>query len=217
MNIFEHCFKVKSQKKNIDEQDIVYDEVINTEIQSLSILFGADNSYIHINSVQDLLDIVSLPPIVKEYTEDEMLAPLSARIDVQEVLTTKYPTIPLSINYDMNRSSEEERDVLKACAEISQKYVWEITKLQPKNFQSKDKLWNCPICNVETRKLERSHVGKSRLGIIRDVLKAYPRERNISRLIFLAFLIMCRHEIVMCCGKCSTSLESVNSLSYYIS
>lgn len=217
MNIFGHCFKVKSQKKDVDEQAIVYDEVIDTEMQSLSILFGATNSYIHIKTVQDLLDRVSLPPIVKEYTEDEMLAPLTARIDIQEVLTTKYSTIPLSINYDMNRSSDEERDMLRACVEISQKYVWEITKLQPKNFQSKEKLWECPICNVETRKLERSHVGKSRVGIIRDVLKAYPRERNISRLIFLVFLSMCRHEIVMCCGKCSTSLESVNSLSYYIS
>lgn len=219
MNIFNQCFKVKSHQKfeDVDKNDILYSEVDDSDVQSFSVLFGETNAHQHVSTVQNVIDIFSFSPTIKERGEDELMAPLSARIKLDEVLAIKYPTIPISINHDIARSPDEERDVLKACVECTQKYTWECTKQQPRLFLLQDKLWKCPICHIHTRKLERSHVGKSRISIIRDVLKAFPGERNISRLIFLSLLLNCRYEIVMCCGKCNTSLESAESLSYYIS
>jgi len=214
MNIFHQCFKVKSHQK-LNEDDILCGDVDDSDVQSFSVLFGENVPSNHISTVQDVIDAFSLPPTIREYSEDELMAPLSARIKINEVLAIKYPTIPLSINYNIVRSPDEERDILKACVECTQKYTWECTKQQPRSFLLQDKLWKCPVCHVPTRKLERSHVGKSRISIIRDVLRAFPGERNISRLIFLSLLLNSRYEIVMCCGKCNTSLESVESISYY--
>ena len=217
MNVFQQCFKVKSCRsfEVVSEAEDLCEEVDGLNVQAFAFLFGENTPSQHISTVQDIVDTFSIFPTIKEYSENEIMAPLSARIKIDEVLVTKYPTIPLNISCDIDRSPDEDRDVLRACVECTQKYTWECTKQQPQQFLLEDKIWKCPICHGRTRKLERSHVGKSRISIIRDVLKAFPRERNISRLIFLSLLLNCRHEIVICCGKCSTSLENIDSLSYY--
>ena len=208
------CFNPKSHNKLI-ETDVMCEEISASDTSAFANLVGEKEPDDPHRTVQELVDGFICHPTIIEYNDHDLMAPLSARINMDEILLTKYPTVPPSITSDVPRTPDEARDILKACVDCTQKYTWECTKLQPRQFLVKGKLWSCPICNNTIQKLERSLVGKSRSSIIRDILEAFPKERSLSRLIFLSLLLHCRHETVLCCGKCSASIETIDCLPYY--